>query len=178
MIFSIEETAKGVGVAAQTARNWISSGALPIPLAQRGGKGNPIGLTRFDVLVLLIAAELSHLGIGPKQFKEIVPKVAFKASEMISLLGKITEVKNIEELHILKKVNGKYQPVPAMIELRDTMYCVIYYDKAASGKLSYKICGAADTISEAADVTKIVVDLFRLGQKYINLLESIPQVVG
>ena len=175
MIFNIEETARGVGIAAQTARNWISSGALQIPIAQRGGKGNPIGLTRFDVLVLLVASELSHLGIGPKQFKEIVPKVAVKASEMVSLLGMMTKTNRLDDLHIIKKINGKYTPIPAKSELRDMMYCVVYYDKNASGKLSYKICDAADIIPGAEDVTKIVVDLFQLGQKYINILEKIPQ---
>ena len=57
------------------------------------------------------------------------------------------------------------------------MYCVVYYDKNASGKLSYKICDAADIIPGAEDVTKIVVDLFQLGQKYINILEKIPQAL-
>jgi len=73
--------AKAAGLAPKTVLNWIASGVIPCG-GLRLGQGSKIGLTRHDVLTIIVAAELSHLGIGPKSFTPLLVQLAYKVHMM------------------------------------------------------------------------------------------------
>lgn len=166
MLHPVDETAKAAGLASQTVRNWIASGVLPVP-NHRPGKGAKIGLSPFEVIVVLVAAELSHVGIGPKSFSPIVPQLAYK----VKIMGEY--IKGADQGAYFIQAGAAPVPMAEMVE--QNRFFAIYYDPAAENGFSY-MAARPDEILETVDTTKVVVDTFHLHYKADAILKSLPQM--
>ena len=166
MLYPVDETAKATGLAPQTVRNWIASGVLPVP-NHRPGKGAKIGLSRFEVLVVLVAAELSHVGIGPKSFSPIVPQLAYK----VKMMGEY--IKGAEQGAYF--IQSGHEPVPMAEMAERDRFFAIYYNPTVENGFSY-IAAKPDEILETIDTTKVVVDAFHLFYKADEILKNLPQM--
>ena len=128
MYYPIEETAGAAGLAPQTVRNWIASGYIPTPKENRFGKGKFTGLTNRDVIMIIVAAELSHLGIGPKSFSFLVPQLAQKVWMMGSY------IKGADKGEYFTQT-GK-DPVPMNKMVERNRFFAVYYDPNSGGKFN------------------------------------------
>lgn len=166
MSYSIEETAKAAGLAPQTVRNWISAGVLPTP-KNRVGRGVLTGLTAFDVLMIIVASELSHLGIGPKSFSPLVPKLAYCVSDMKKY------IKGAEEGGYF--IQAGKDPVPMADMVEQNRFFAVYYDPQAESGFNYT-SAKPDEILSTVDTTKVVVDAFALAFKADEIMKSLSRI--
>ena len=166
MLYPIDETAKAVGLAPQTVRNWIASGVLPVP-NHRPGKGAKIGLSRFEVIVVLVAAELSHVGIGPKSFSPIVPQLAYNVKMIAEYLQGAEQGAYF--------IQSGHEPVHMAEMVEQNSFFAIYYDPSAENGFSCIAAKPGDTL-ETVDTTKVVVDALHLHFKADSILKTLPQM--
>jgi len=179
MYYPVDETAEAVGAAPQTVRNWISSGVVPIPQDQRFGKRRYTGLTKHDVITVMIAAELSHLGVGPKSFCKIVPQIAYRVIEISIMLDATWQ--NFNDLDFVEKLlQEKEQPQlthPIKDNINNKRYCIVYYDPDVEGNVLKCVFGSVDSIIyDAQDKTIILLDALKLANKARTILEKLPMI--
>jgi hypothetical protein len=160
--FKGENIAKAVGIAPQTLRNWINSGNIDLIYSLKaGGPGVRSLFSGLDFVQLLIAAELSHLGLGPKGFHPVLVQLTYNVArkiEEISLRG--------EAYYDFLQQRG--------IRNNDKRFYAIYY-KIDGNENSFLVKNQeepGDVIQDAQDVTKIVIDCFELAKKAITLFAA------
>lgn len=82
-LFPIEGIAQAVNVASTTIRNWINRGHLELLQTRLFGKGSKALFAYYDVIQIVAMAELSHLGIDPKQSGRLVVHIQSLISHQI-----------------------------------------------------------------------------------------------
>ena len=168
MYHPVDETAQAVGVASQTVRNWISSGFLQIPCYT--------GLTKHDVITVMIAAELSNLGIGPKLFEKIVPQVVHRVIKISIMLDATWQ--NYYDLDFVEKQLQEATSPQCIHHIKDKInrerYCIIYYYKNDDGNALKCIFVNNNMLNDEKDTTRIMIDLLEFSRKANRILAQLP----
>lgn len=159
-IFKIEDVAEAVGVAPTTIRNWISRGHIELLHTRLFGRGNRAYFAYYDVILIMIAAELSHLGIKPMDIRgsalaQIDSFVSQKIGEAAGVWG---------------------DPQPYYENLK--RYIGLFYTGDQSQPID---CYAINSLNDIpqnghiVDVTRIVIDCKTLADKAIDIFKKLPR---
>jgi hypothetical protein len=168
MEFTTEDIAREIGLSKQTVRNWITEGIVAIP--NRPGTGKALLLTGLDAIQLLVAAELSHLGVGPKIFRLFVAQIAYHVWEQINALYMISEVqaKGQQAARIEPR---KVIPIEEYIEAG--RYYILYYDNSEESTFSITQVDCPTNDIDSVDVSRIMIDTLNLAQKAMSIFSKI-----
>ena len=156
-IFKIEDVANAVGLAPTTIRNWLSRGHIDLVYTRFFGRGSRAYFAYYDVILIMIAAELSHLGIKPMDVRivlsDINAAVGNRIREIAGVRSDRTQ-KNFGRYIALYYTGDKKEPI--------RLYSLYSFDKMLP-------------LSGLIDIARIVIDSKTLAEKAIWLFSTLPR---
>lgn len=162
-LFRVEDVAEAVGLAPTSIRNWINRGHVELIHSALFGKGSRAYFAYYDVILILIVAELSHLGIKPQSVRHVLVQIN-------ALVG-----------NKIREAAGEWGDPEQHPNYRDFQrYAVLYFSREG-GQDGIEIYSPADPreiskpTPESPDVTRIVIDCLALAEKAMHLFSILPR---
>lgn len=160
-IFKIEDVAEAVGLAPTTIRNWIDRGHIELLYSRLFGRGTRSYFAYYDVILIMIAAELSHLGIKPMDIRSAITEihgfVNQKISEAAGTWGDPKEHPDYENFH---------------------RYVALYYTGDKEFPIESSLLPNLNTVlpdHSIRDVTRIIIDCKMLAEKAMHIFKTLPR---
>jgi hypothetical protein len=184
-LYILSDIAEKLEIPTNTIRSWINTGFIVTEASDRRGKGTHSFFAIHDVIKIMIAVEMYHLGLGPKSFFQFIDYIILQVEKKLQVLVKNTFFRPVSDsieqenremakdfVEPAKSIAIKAMDIAAHIRDVDRFY-VLYYKQG-----SVVIKNQNDPkiyLDDSPDVIKIIIDCFELANKAFRLFSVMPK---